>query len=67
MAKYQFGEYISFLRENITNLVEYKQLTGSFDPELGQVEKDLFNEDPFVVFGATLEATLAFSDKRLYH
>ena len=67
MEKFRFGDYISFLRENISNLVEYKQMTGSFDPLLDKVEKDLFNEDPFVVFGATLEATAAFSDKTLYH
>ncbi|MBT4963932.1 MAG: hypothetical protein HON32_07110 [Francisellaceae bacterium] len=63
----KFGEYVQFLRENIGNLVEYREMTGSSEPGLVKVKTDLFDEDPFVVFGATLLATAAFSDKTLYH
>ena len=67
MTNKNFDEYISFLRENILNLVEYKQCTGNLESNLIQVKDDLFNEDPFIVFNASLAATVAFSDKTLYH
>lgn len=63
----KFEEYVKFLRDNIGNLVEYRELTGNFEPGLAKVKNDLFDEDPFVVFGATLLATAAFADKKLYH
>lgn len=63
----KFEEYVKFLRDNIENLVEYRELTGTSEPNLIKVKEDLFDEDPFVVFGATLLATAAFSDKSLYH
>lgn len=63
----KFEEYVKFLRDNIENLVEYRELTGKSEPNLTKVKEDLFDEDPFVVFGATLLATAAFSDKSLYH
>lgn len=66
-AKYGFQEYIDFLRENFVNLVEYREITGTIEPGLTQTKKDLFNDDPFVVFGASLIATMAFADKNLYH
>lgn len=63
-----FQDYIVFLRENFSNLVEYRELTnGTIEPKLLQAQQDLFNDDPFVVFGASLIATMAFADKNLYH
>jgi hypothetical protein len=62
-----FREYINFLRENFVNLVEYRELTGTSEQKLIQAREDLFNDDPFVVFGASLIATMAFADKNLYH
>ena len=63
-----FEGYIEFLRENFTNLVEYRELTGGMvEPKLNQAKEDLFDDDPFVVFGASLVATIAFADKNLYH
>lgn len=62
-----FQEYINFLRENFTNLVEYREITGTVEPKLIQAKQDLFDDDPFVVFGASLVATIAFADKNLYH
>ena len=62
-----FQEYINFLRENFINLVEYREITGKVEPRLIQAKKDLFDDDPFVVFNASLVATIAFADKSLYH
>ena len=64
---YKFQEYIKFLRENIVNLVKYKEITGTLEPRLAQAKDDLFNADPFVVFGASFIATAAFSEKNIYH
>jgi hypothetical protein len=67
-AENGFQEYINFLRENFVNLVEYRELTtGTVEPKLIQAKEDLFNDDPFIVFGASLIATVAFADKNLYH
>jgi hypothetical protein len=63
-----FQEYIDFLRENFINLVEYREIaTGTVEPKLLQAKQDLFDDDPFIVFGASLVATIAFADKNLYH
>lgn len=62
-----FQDYIDFLRENFINLVEYRELTGTLEPKLTKASQDLFDEDPFVVFNASLVATVAFADKNLYH
>lgn len=67
MTTRRFEEYISFLRENFINVIDYKSKTGKFDPALLQVQKDLFHKDPFVVFSASLLATVEFADKSLYH
>ncbi len=64
---YRFEEYIAYLRENIVNLVEYRAQTGMLDARVRQVKEDLFDEDPFIVFGASLEATLILADKSIYH
>lgn len=67
MSSCRFGDYIDFLRDNIGNLIEYKERTGNLDPRLLQIQNGLFNEDPFVVIGASVQATKAFSEKTLYH
>jgi hypothetical protein len=64
---YRFEEYIEFLRENIVNLVKYREQTGILDPKVKQVREDLFDEDPFIVFSASMAATLILSDKSIYH
>jgi len=63
----RYQDYIHFLRENFGNLVKYKEATGTLEPRLCKVKKDLFDADPFVVFGATLAATAAFAEKNIYH
>lgn len=67
ITSHRFGEYIEFLRENLINLVEYRERTGTLEPGVLQIKEDLFDEDPFVVFTASLAATLLLSDKSIYH
>ncbi|MDB6096624.1 MAG: hypothetical protein JWM09_902 [Francisellaceae bacterium] len=63
----KFEEYIDFLKETVVNVVEYRERTGTSNPELSQLRDNLFDEDPFVVFGASVLATAVLADKTLYH
>jgi hypothetical protein len=67
MSSCRFADYIGFLRENINSLIEYKESTGTLEPGLLQIRNDLFNQDPFVVIGASVQATRAFAEQNLYH
>jgi len=66
-TNYRFEDYIKFLRENFVNLVEYRERTGTLDASVLRIKEDLFDEDPFIVFNATLAATVVLSDKSIYH
>lgn len=59
--------HIEFLRNNFSYLVDYKAQTGQLHPIFKIIQKDLFDKDPFIVYGASLIATLAFADQNLYH
>ena len=69
----EFNEYVDYvnhlelLKDNFSNLVEYKTKTGQSHPIFNLIQQDLNNEDPFVVYGASLVAALAFADHNLYH
>ncbi len=67
MSSCRFEDYIGFLRDNINNLIEYREATGTLEPNLLQIRSDLFNQDPFVVIGASVQATKAFAAENLYH
>lgn len=67
ITSHRFGEYIEYLREHLVNLVEYRERTGTLDLDVLQVKEDLFDEDPFVVFTASIAASLILADKSIYH
>jgi hypothetical protein len=67
MSSCRFEDYIGFLRDNINNLIEYREATGTMEPNLLKIRNDLFNQDPFVVIGASVQATKAFAADNLYH
>ena len=62
-----FNEYIDFLRNNFNNVIEYKERTGTLEPGVLQIGDDLFDEDPFVVFNASIAAAAVLYDRTLYH
>jgi len=66
-TSYRFEEYIKHLRENFVNLVEYRERTGTLDQNVVQIKEALFNADPFIVFSASLAATVVLADKSIYH
>ncbi len=59
--------HIEFLRNNFSYLVDYKTQIGQLHPIFKMIQKDLFDKDPFIVYSASLIATLAFADQNLYH
>lgn len=65
--EYRFEEYIKHLRESFVNLVEYRERTGTLETNVVQIKDALFNEDPFVVFSASVAATVVLADKYIYH
>lgn len=67
MNSCRFEDYIGFLRDNISNLIDYREATGTLEPDLLKIRNDLFNQDPFVVIGASVQATKAFAAENLYH
>ena len=62
-----FGDYIQFLRDNFSNLITYKHLAHGFSEDLERVNTDLFDDDPFVVYDASIAATAEFANSKLYH
>lgn len=66
-TEYRFEEYITFLRENFVNFVQYRERTGTLDPDMMHIKEGLFNKDPFIVFSASLAATVVMADKSIYH
>jgi hypothetical protein len=67
MNSCSFAEYIDFLRANITNLIEYKESTGTLNPNLLKVRDGLSHPDPIVLINACEQASRAFAEKNLYH
>jgi len=62
-----FDEYIEFLRENFGNIIEYRERTGTLKPGVAEIGTDLFDDDPFVVFSASIAAAAVLYDESLYH
>lgn len=64
---HKFEEYIEYLKDSLINLVQYREKTGTLDLGVLQVKEDLFHEDPFIVFSASIAASLLLSDRSIYH
>ncbi len=63
----KFKEYIAFLKENFETLIEYREKTGNFDPAITKIRDELSDTDPFVVFHASMAASILLADKSFYH
>lgn len=62
-----FNEYLTFLRESIENLAEYWQKTGHVNPHIQDIFAGLNHKDPFVIYKASIAATLLLEDRSIYH
>lgn len=62
-----FNEYLFFLRESMDNLSDYWHKVGHFNPHIKDIRKALRHTDPFVIYKASIAATILLSDRSIYH
>ena len=62
-----FNDYILYLRESLENLSEYWDKIGHRDPYIQDIRKALKHADPFVLYNASIAATLILQDSSIYH
>lgn len=62
-----FNEYLHFLRESIAYLAEYWQTIGRDNPHIEDISVGLNHCDPFVIYKASIAATLLLEDRLIYH
>lgn len=62
-----FNEYLHFLRESIAYLAEYWQKIGHDNPHIEDISVGLNHSDPFVIYKASIAATLLLEDRLIYH
>lgn len=62
-----FNDYLSFLRESIQNLAEYWQMIGHDNPHIKDIYAGLNHKDPFIIYKASIAATLLLEDRSIYH
>ena len=62
-----FNDYLLFLRESIQNLAEYWQKIGHDNPHIKDINAGLNHSDPFIIYKASIAATLLLEDRSIYH
>lgn len=62
-----FNEYLTFLRDSIKNLSEYWQKIGHSNPYIKDISLGLNHKDPFIIYKASIAATLLLEDQSIYH
>lgn len=62
-----FNEYLTFLRESIENLAEYWEKIGHDNPHIKDITAGLNHSDPFIIYKASIAATLLLEDRSIYH
>ena len=62
-----FNEYLSFLRETVAHLSDYWAQTGNHHFNIDNIQKDLNDTDPFVLYSASIAATVLLADHIIYH
>ena len=68
LAKQQsFNEYLYFLRESMDNLSDYWHKVGHFNPHIKGIRKALHHNDPFIIYKASIAATIMLAEKSIYH
>ena len=64
---HSFEDYIHYLRDAICTLSDYWVQSGQYHPQIKQIEDALHDEDPFILYGATIAASLLLEDRSIYH
>lgn len=66
-AEQSFNEYIIFLRETLSFLSQYWEKIGRKHPYIEDIQDGLNHSDPFILYKASIAASLLLEDKRIYH
>lgn len=67
MEGHNFNEYLAFLRDSLSNLSDYWQTIGYDDPHISHICEALEHADPFILYSASIAATVMLNDKSIYH
>ncbi|MFO1257083.1 MAG: hypothetical protein U1E78_01465 [Gammaproteobacteria bacterium] len=62
-----FLAYVDFLRESLDNLSDYWSKSGFYHPQIRQITEALHDDDPFILYGATIAASILLEDQSIYH
>ncbi len=62
-----FNEYLIFLRESIDNLAKYWQIIGHDNPYIKDINAGLNHVDPFIIYKASIAASMLLEDRSIYH
>lgn len=62
-----FGDYLGELKESLQLLALYWDQIGYDSPHLDSIQHGLTHPDPFVVYNASIAATLLLNDESIYH
>lgn len=62
-----FSDYLVFLRESVENLAQYWEKIGHDNPHIKDICAGLNHADPFVIYKASIAATLLLGDRSIYH
>lgn len=62
-----FNDYLHFLRESIDYLAEYWQKIGYDNPHIKDISAGLNHTDPFILYKASIAASLLLEDRSIYH
>lgn len=62
-----FNDYLDFLKDSVTSLATYWDVIGHQHPYIEDIQKGLSHDDPFVLYKASIAATLLLEDQKIYH
>jgi len=62
-----FNEYLQYLRESMDNLHEFGTKAGRKNMRVELIRRALKHSDPFILYKASIAATLVLKDKSIYH
>lgn len=67
LSTHTFKDYMSFLKDALSSLEEYRFKTGKYPNKIRDIRKGLQHSDPFIAYKATIAATLLLADNSIYH
>ena len=62
-----FNDYLTYLRESVGELALYWQKIGKDNPHIKDITAGLNHQDPFIIYKASIAATMLLGDRSIYH